>query len=573
MSTRVELPRQQGAEAAPQTPRSWRGFIDAPQPDWVLLLDLVVRATGASAGVILTGGTGEVRGRHDRVAAFPDSLLSGAEPLWMSSLLKGMTGAAVECVVGEGVPDGVIADLSDDGRHRVLLIQAGSRRQSEEISPEAGARLAVEACAARRAAAGSAASAARAETLARLRGLCVDIKGAKTLERAAEHVHDALSRLPGLEAQETRVHTPEAPVAGAAAALERGVPTITESDEGTVVVLPLRVIRQAHDDTARMRNALVVTLAAAPDERGMDLLVLVADLAGGDLNRLQWAGRPAGARLASSLRGLLAAASAPKHVAWKLLALLVAVGVLASAVLPVDETIGARAVVEAVDGRVLTSPRRGVLRELLADVGDSVSVGQVLARLDVSDLELERADLVSEQATRLRETELALAHGEADEAAAASDRAESLALRIALLDEEIAAGGVRTAREGVVAEAPEATALGAVVELGEPLFRVIPVRNVRVRMGVAAGDIGAVEVGMPVQFAANATPDAWIPGEVVSVPGVIQGERFDVLIALDGVADLPPGVEGVARIEVRRRSALSLWTKQMVRAVREAVGR
>ena len=97
-----------------------------------------------------------------------------------------------------------------------------------------------------------------------------------------------------------------------------------------------------------------------------------------------------------------------RHLGWKLLAASASLLVLVAALLPVPHRVSAPAMVEGETQRAAVAPFAGYIRTAPVRAGDTVKAGQLLARLDDKDLQLERVRWESELEVSLRKEREAL---------------------------------------------------------------------------------------------------------------------------------------------------------------------
>ncbi|MDX1784645.1 MAG: HlyD family efflux transporter periplasmic adaptor subunit, partial [Roseovarius sp.] len=214
----------------------------------------------------------------------------------------------------------------------------------------------------------------------------------------------------------------------------------------------------------------------------------------------------------------------------------------------------------------------GFLAEAPARAGQQVRAGDLLARLDSSDLELEAAAAtarIGEARQALRE---ALAEG--DRAAAAVANAD--------LSEALAAADLTAARlarlsitapiDGLIVSGDLSQRIGAPVSRGDTLFEVARQDGWRLRIDVSEYDLGLVQPGQVGRAVLAGLPDDPVPFSVQSIAAVSdpgEGEnrfRIEALVT-DPPAGLRPGLQGVAKIEAGSTSLAHAWLRgSLVRA-------
>jgi len=253
-----------------------------------------------------------------------------------------------------------------------------------------------------------------------------------------------------------------------------------------------------------------------------------------------------------------------------------AIGVVLALGLPMliqtDLRVRADATVEGAEQQAAVAPVDGFLAEAPARAGQQVRAGDLLARLDSSDLELEAAAAtarIGEARQALRE---ALAEG--DRAAAAVANAD--------LSEALAAADLTAARlarlsitapiAGLIVSGDLSQRIGAPVSRGDTLFEVARQDGWRLRIDVSEYDLGLVQSGQVGRAVLAGLPDDPVPFSVQSIAAVSdpgEGEnrfRIEALVT-DPPAGLRPGLQGVAKIEAGSTSLAHAWLRgSLVRA-------
>lgn len=222
---------------------------------------------------------------------------------------------------------------------------------------------------------------------------------------------------------------------------------------------------------------------------------------------------------------------------------------------PIPDTVGAPATIEALDRRVVTAPFDGRIESVLAEPGDRVRGGQtVLARLDSRAAQSERADVLAGLQAALSQAGTSRTEGRGDEARQAQLQAQQLAARAQALALQIGQAEVRAPIDGVLGGDDLRRRIGAPVSRGETLFVVAKPGRYRVEARVSDRSIASVEPGQRIALALRARvlsrPMATVT-RIYPLSEVVQGDNIFRVIgeidAGDGGA-LLPGMEGRASI-------------------------
>ena len=228
----------------------------------------------------------------------------------------------------------------------------------------------------------------------------------------------------------------------------------------------------------------------------------------------------------------------------------------------------AQAVLEGKIQRSITIPLAGFLSEASVRAGDIVSEGQVIARLDDRDLRLERLKWASQRAQQQREYSQAIAGRQRTDARILESQIQQADAQLALLDAQLERMVVRAPFTGVIVSGDLSQALGAPLERGDVVFEVAPLSDYRVMLRVDERDIREIQPGQVGNLALAAFPDTPVGVEVIRITPIstaAEGENFFVVeAALSGetTQELRPGMEGVAKIEIREERLVNIWTKR-----------
>ena len=294
----------------------------------------------------------------------------------------------------------------------------------------------------------------------------------------------------------------------------------------------------------------------------LELLERVALLAAPLLAVRREAELGAAARLRRDLRaGLARCLGGERPGARLLLALGVAALALASLV-PVQRHVGAAAELVPRERRLVTAPVAGFVDEVRVGAGERVAPGQLLARLDRRELDLEAVREDGELAAAEADLRAAMASHDRQASAIARARVEQERAQRALVEHRLERGELRAPVGGLIASGDPLDAVGAPVARGDALFEIVPDDGYEVHLLVDAADVRDVREGQRGELALEARPGEPLELVVRTIHPVAESgagaNRFRVradLVAGDGLA-LRPGESGSARLPVGSTSAL-----------------
>lgn len=259
----------------------------------------------------------------------------------------------------------------------------------------------------------------------------------------------------------------------------------------------------------------------------------------------------------------------PGHLVAKCAAAGVLMAVGASVLIPTDYRIGAPARLEGSVQRALVAPSEGYLESAYVRPGDSVKAGQVLVELAREDLELEKRKWESELSRHENAAPAALARGDRSEFVISQAFAEEARAKLGLVEEQIARASIVAPFDGIVIMGDLSQTLGAPVRRGDTLVTVAPANEFRLILEIDERDIGDVAVGQTGHLALGAMPDRNFAFEVRRISPVAQARDgrnyFEIECELEeSLEAMRPGLQGVARITVDRRSFAWVITHRLI---------
>lgn len=221
----------------------------------------------------------------------------------------------------------------------------------------------------------------------------------------------------------------------------------------------------------------------------------------------------------------------------------------------IDAAYRGTATLEAEDEATVNAKTGGVIEQILAEEGQEVKAGQVLAQLETDKLKFEVArakatldnleqafkrnesvyqrNLVSREAYEKTKSDLEVAR-------AAYDLA-SLALR---------ESAIRAPFDGVVSL--RHIKIGNMIQPNDPAFRVTRMSRLQAQIYVPERDIHKLAAGQPAALVVDAWPGKQFRGQILRVNPVVDASSGTVKVTVAMAADQPelkPGMFG--RIEIR----------------------
>jgi GAF domain-containing protein len=224
----------------------------------------------------------------------------------------------------------------------------------------------------------------------------------------------------------------------------------------------------------------------------------------------------------------------------------------------------------ALEGRVQRAaavPFSGYIARSHARAGDVVREGQVLATLDDRDLRLDRAKSIGQVQELDRRYREALANHKRAEMNLFGAQLRQAEAELRLIDYKLARTNITAPLSGVLVSGDVSQLVGTPVEEGEVLFEVAPLEGYRVAVQVEETDITYLRPGQTGRFAPTGLAGETVPfviSKLTSVTAAADGKntfRVEAELGRDVPPSLRPGMEGVAKVTIDRRSRLWIWTR------------
>jgi len=206
--------------------------------------------------------------------------------------------------------------------------------------------------------------------------------------------------------------------------------------------------------------------------------------------------------------------------------------------------------------------------------GDKVTQGQVLARLDRREMELEAASRESDVIVAEAEFRAAISSNERQSTGIARARLVQARARYDSVKQRLSRTELVSPIDGLVTAADATRTEGTAVSRGETLFEIAPGTDFEVHVLVDEADVYDVAKGQSGMLSLRAMPGTGLPIVVESVHPVAEAEggenRFRVKANLVTPLDsLRPGQSGVVRLDAGQMSYFGALTRRMNRRLAE----
>ncbi|WP_227814682.1 efflux RND transporter periplasmic adaptor subunit [Nitrogeniibacter aestuarii] len=290
-------------------------------------------------------------------------------------------------------------------------------------------------------------------------------------------------------------------------------------------------------------------------------LTHIIDLAGPVLYLLYRDARPGSVQLRETLWRGLKRLGQEEGRWWRRGLLVLLMLVMAGLMVPVQQSVSARAALEGAVERAVVAPIDGFIGSVKVRPGDPVKYGQVVIELATPDLELEARRWEAELSQHESAYMAALARSERGDMMVSLSKAEEARTRLDLARRSLERMQIKAGIDGVVIDGDVTRLQGAPVARGDVLLTLAPANGYRVVLSVDESRIGRIRSGQMGELLLGAMPDRALPIQITRVTPmaqVIDGSNvYRVEATLEGAAPvLRPGLNGVAEIETGREPTL-----------------
>jgi Barrel-sandwich domain of CusB or HlyD membrane-fusion len=301
----------------------------------------------------------------------------------------------------------------------------------------------------------------------------------------------------------------------------------------------------------------------------IELLELVTSVVGPVLEEKRQNDRWLIVKAGKSFHQQLTRLFGPGHLVRKLVGAAIVAAALLLTFVHSTYRVNADARIEGLVRRAVVAPYDGFIKEATARAGDTVNAGDVLATLEDRDLLLERLKWVTERQQHRFEYDKALATREPAAINVIRSQIDQADAQIKLLDEELDRIKLRSSISGLVVTGDLSQLIGASVQRGQVLFEVAPLETYRVILSVDEREIGLINPGQTGDLVVSALPNDTLSFKVDKITPIAEAQSGRNVFRVEGLltdnpARLRPGMEGVGKIEIGRRSLAWIWLHPLI---------
>ncbi len=241
----------------------------------------------------------------------------------------------------------------------------------------------------------------------------------------------------------------------------------------------------------------------------------------------------------------------------KTCSILLAVGAIG--LIPIADGVDVSASVESAQTRTITAPLTSTISEVLVSDKDAVIAGEtVLAKLDTSEIDIERIGVAAERANAVLERETARAQRDAAVLRNSELEVQRLDARLALLDLQHDSSVIVAPISGIAVLGDLEQRLGASVRQGETLLEISDPSQLRLSLAILESQISKISEDSTGIFRPDFDPGLRLDAAISRIsPAVDNSEEIPLILGKATFnappAALRPGLRGVFAIDQQYR--------------------
>jgi biotin carboxyl carrier protein len=265
----------------------------------------------------------------------------------------------------------------------------------------------------------------------------------------------------------------------------------------------------------------------------------------------------------------------PKHTAWKLAGVGLMTLLMVAIFVRVPYRVSAPVEIQARNPRTISIPFDGVIRELGPGVeaGAKVEVGQILLKLDTTDLELSALDSMAQITQSEKQADEAMKKNDLAQAQQQQAKAEQARAKLKLFEHRIEQATIRAPIAGTIIAGDVKDRVGSSVKLGDGLFQIADLSDLVILAKVDDRDISLITMEMSGQIAPKSDPSQEFDFHVERIVPLSQAEEGGNAFSVRGKLSetMPwfrPGMEGIAKFNTPERSLIGIVSRRIVDQLR-----
>jgi multidrug efflux pump subunit AcrA (membrane-fusion protein) len=227
-------------------------------------------------------------------------------------------------------------------------------------------------------------------------------------------------------------------------------------------------------------------------------------------------------------------------------------------IIPVPHRVDCRCTLEPTVRRFAVAPHDGILLESFVKPGDLVSAGQIVARMDDRELNLELSGLIAEREAAIKKRDVSLSARDAAATKISEFEIEQLDSKIQLVRFRLENLEIKTEIDGIVLQGNLEDARGAPVRRGDVLAEISPLEQLKLEVDVHETNVNYIEAGQSTSIVLDGSLFNSIKGEIDSVHPMAEIRNDENVFVADVIIpnddqQLRPGMQGRAKVNAGLR--------------------
>jgi hypothetical protein len=223
--------------------------------------------------------------------------------------------------------------------------------------------------------------------------------------------------------------------------------------------------------------------------------------------------------------------------------------------------------------RAIVAPFDGYIASAHARAGETVAAGEVIAELDTEELLLQQQRHAAEMNEYTRQYRKALSTRDKSQAHIFKSQVNQAEAQLNLLEKKIERSTLVSKLDGIIISGDLSRSLGAPVKTGDVLFEVAPLDEYRLIVFVDEKQVVDVKQDLTGTLTLKALPGKKLPFFVHKVSPVFTEDENGIAYRvearlLEHHAELRPGMEGVAKIDIDQRSYAWIYLHELFDLIR-----
>jgi multidrug resistance efflux pump len=222
--------------------------------------------------------------------------------------------------------------------------------------------------------------------------------------------------------------------------------------------------------------------------------------------------------------------------------------------IPITHRVDCNCVLKPEQRQFAVAPHNGILSESYVSPGDVVTAGQLLARMDDKELQLEKVDLVAQRQAAMKQRDVNRSAADPAATKIAEMKVRQIDAKLQLVNHRLNHLDIKATSDGVVLKGDLEDAQGAPVRTGDVLMEIAAMDRLELEVEVPASQIAWVKADQSADIVLDGNPFDSFEGVVSRIrPESEVREHENVFVAEITLNNpdqlLRPGMKGRAKVK------------------------